>query len=309
MLATLLWSLQSIPLDGSLESVLSLPPPPPPRDTILTVNEVLTRVASHAAAGPLPCPLEEEEEEGCDRGACLDALPDDLLTHVLARLDPASLARSKAVSRRFRHLGMYFAFVNMRLQLYPHQQRGCAWMQQQESSQAESPNPFWKELAAVDPDGGGGRKPIFVNVVDGGIRLAPPERIRWTLGGILADEPGLGKTVTVQALIFKTMGRLPEIRADVVIEYGANGNKELRWVPEHPAGSLGGEGSAAYSTRSSSSSPLPQVPVPRVAAQLVRVGGGQCAQEALPVGPKDSADDQGRRCTRCRLGGAARGTR
>lgn len=50
---------------------------------------------------------------------------------------------------------------------------------------------------------------LWVNVVDGMVLPnAPPPRSE-VRGGMLCDEPGLGKTITVLALLLRTRGLLP----------------------------------------------------------------------------------------------------
>lgn len=49
----------------------------------------------------------------------------------------------------------------------------------------------------------------WVNVVDGVVRTEAPESCRPVRGGLLCDEPGLGKTITVLALLLRTRGILP----------------------------------------------------------------------------------------------------
>lgn len=49
----------------------------------------------------------------------------------------------------------------------------------------------------------------WVNVVDGVVRAEAPESVQPVRGGLLCDEPGLGKTITVLALLLRTRGILP----------------------------------------------------------------------------------------------------
>lgn len=49
----------------------------------------------------------------------------------------------------------------------------------------------------------------WVNVVDGVVRAEAPESSQPVRGGLLCDEPGLGKTITVLALLLQTRGILP----------------------------------------------------------------------------------------------------
>lgn len=50
---------------------------------------------------------------------------------------------------------------------------------------------------------------LWVNVADGMVSANAPARCQPVRGGMLCDEPGLGKTITVLALLLRTRGLLP----------------------------------------------------------------------------------------------------
>lgn len=50
---------------------------------------------------------------------------------------------------------------------------------------------------------------LWVNIVDGMVSSTAPASSRAVRGGMLCDEPGLGKTITVLALLLRTRGLLP----------------------------------------------------------------------------------------------------
>lgn len=50
---------------------------------------------------------------------------------------------------------------------------------------------------------------LWLNAVDGTVWASPPDPCREVRGGLLCDEPGLGKTITVLALLLRTRGLLP----------------------------------------------------------------------------------------------------
>lgn len=50
---------------------------------------------------------------------------------------------------------------------------------------------------------------LWVNVVDGMVREKAPAPCLEVRGGLLCDEPGLGKTITVLSLLLRTRGLLP----------------------------------------------------------------------------------------------------
>ena len=59
---------------------------------------------------------------------------------------------------------------------------------------------------------------LWVNVVDGFVWTSAPAPCPEVRGGLLCDEPGLGKTITVLALLLRTRGLLPgEKRRDSIV--------------------------------------------------------------------------------------------
>jgi hypothetical protein len=70
----------------------------------------------------------------------------------------------------------------------------------------QTPNPesqqfagAWEAFRAAD------NTPFYFSAVDGSISLEPPSLSPDVRGGLLCDEPGMGKTITVIALILKTL--------------------------------------------------------------------------------------------------------
>jgi hypothetical protein len=57
----------------------------------------------------------------------------------------------------------------------------------------------WEAFRAAD------NTPFYFSAVDGSISLEPPSLSPDVRGGLLCDEPGMGKTITVIALILKTL--------------------------------------------------------------------------------------------------------
>lgn len=82
--------------------------------------------------------------------------------------------------------------------------QGC-WKSDKEAGVAGEARHDWRETGPP-PDGEEG---LWVNTVDGMVRSTAPSRCRPVRGGMLCDEPGLGKTITVLALLLKTRGLLP----------------------------------------------------------------------------------------------------
>lgn len=101
-------------------------------------------------------------------------------------------------------------------------------MRDRERGRRDRPHPEFVEITApsatqdVEGYGGGGQESNtstrklalgsdrrWVNVVDGMVSAETPTPCPPVRGGMLCDEPGLGKTITVLALLLRTRGLLP----------------------------------------------------------------------------------------------------
>jgi SNF2 family DNA or RNA helicase len=105
------------------------------------------------------------------------------------------------------HAAVQAVIPGLALRLYPHQVRGVLWMLEHERHQPKGePRPYFQ---AVRTEVG---RVCFINEVTGAIPDKPPPALRDCRGGLLCDEPGLGKTITVLALVLRTHGMLPAPR-------------------------------------------------------------------------------------------------
>jgi len=179
-------------------------PPSADRFTLPSVFDELPRCSEPALPPLLPA----------ERAAplSLGALPLELLRRVLRHLGAADLARAAATCRGLRSLAAESA-PGLALTLFPHQRAAIRWFAAREAPPLLLAHPFIRKLRAFDG------APWFVNVADGDASALPPPALLDVRGGIYADEPGLGKTISALALILRD---------------GASGA-----LPAPPAGALG----------------------------------------------------------------------
>ena len=198
-------------LRGALERLRPRAPTPPPID--------------RAVAAP------RKNGDGTTVGgdAHIGDLPEMALDAVLSRLDPRGCAAfaSTCVGARQR---IDCRAPGLKLRLHPHQEAGLAWMRARErpsgsASMPPLPDPRWIGPMRIEPTphhraDGGERRSVspnnveasdryWVNVLTGEMSTSPPPHYADSPGGLLCDEPGLGKTVTALALVLATRGARP----------------------------------------------------------------------------------------------------
>ena len=212
-------------------------------------------------------------------------LPEDALDAIVARLDARAAAALASTCRGFR-ARLDAAAPGLQLRLHPHQVAGLSWMRRRERCGWGGPSvvdPRWvgpigarttTTATATTTDGGGDvETPYWLNAVSGEMSLAPPPSYVDSPGGLLCDEPGLGKTVTALALILARRGARPPpptgARARFCPEKRAWFYKEAPSLSSGggggggtPAGGAtgerggGGDGTPRRSKRSSSGTPV-----------------------------------------------------
>lgn len=145
-------------------------------------------------------------------------LPEMALDAVLSRLDPRGCAAfaSTCVGARQR---VDCRAPGLKLRLHPHQEAGLAWMRARErpngsASMPPLPDPRWIGPTRIEPEPdqpspSEASDRYWVNVLTGEMSTSPPPHYADSPGGLLCDEPGLGKTVTALALVLATRGARP----------------------------------------------------------------------------------------------------
>jgi hypothetical protein len=129
-----------------------------------------------------------------------DLLSDDVLACILAHVDPADLGTLASVSRALRTAAR-FAVPGLNLTLYAHQRKALDWMIARENKNAYVWNGAWDKFWTSDGT------PFYVNACDGVVSREQPPPVLDTAGGMLCDEPGMGKTITILSLVLKTLRR------------------------------------------------------------------------------------------------------
>ncbi|KAJ7515095.1 hypothetical protein O6H91_23G071000 [Diphasiastrum complanatum] len=133
----------------------------------------------------------------------LHDLIDDVLITIINKLSPKDL---QSITYTCRHTRMLCCEITpyLNLKLFPHQQAAVAWMLQREQNPQKFKNPIVKELQTADGF------QLYLNSITGDLTRDIPTEVVDFRGGLLCDEPGLGKTVTALALILKTQGRFSQ---------------------------------------------------------------------------------------------------
>lgn len=147
-------------------------------------------------------------------------LPTDVLVRIAYTLTARDHCNLGSTHPFFRHL-LSSIVPGMKLRLYPHQVSALRLMQRMERKGVTTPMPLIHRFARKE------QAPFIVvaDLVDGSIyQLERFPRVKRPRGGLLCDEPGLGKTITTLSHILKTLGQQPSLprgkEADVVVVNG-----------------------------------------------------------------------------------------
>ena len=163
------------------------------KTSLSTQQFTLPAVFTHIASNVSPVVFEDAYENDT-------ILSGPTLERVLQFLPEKSLSMVSQTCRRLQ-FQCHRIVPGLVHPLYPHQERALQWMRQRELqtlNQLRISHPLYLP-PTKDAD-------LHLNLQTGIIAAGPAPRGRNVRGGLLCDEPGLGKTITMIALILKSKG-------------------------------------------------------------------------------------------------------
>lgn len=123
-------------------------------------------------------------------------LPLEIWSEIFQLLDKLSLMSAACCCKSFR-FAADTVFPGLKLKLFAHQVNSIHWMMAKERGKLEVENVSWKYYKMAD---------VSLNFVTGELISGSPPVYPSLRGGLLCDEPGLGKTITFIGLILKRLG-------------------------------------------------------------------------------------------------------
>jgi SNF2 family DNA or RNA helicase len=132
-------------------------------------------------------------------------LPMAILENLFSMLSAKEIALASCVCSMFQHLS-YEIVPGLNLSLYPHQYRALKWMLYRETAYKPlSTNSLHPYL--VTSKGANINKQKVIDPVFSKVLFDVQDQTHDCRGGLFCDEPGLGKTITILALILRTQGQ------------------------------------------------------------------------------------------------------
>ena len=142
----------------------------------------------------------------CGRGLSVHTLPEETLIQMLELLEPVQLATVSMVCGSL-HAAAWLCVPGLKLQLYRHQRRAMEWMMTRERQPQRIWNPEVTRFTSR-----AGSEFFFSSKPGSAVLTWEPHTLQElddVKGGLLCDEPGMGKTITVLSLVLKTRRRAP----------------------------------------------------------------------------------------------------
>ncbi|UIZ27176.1 hypothetical protein KXD40_002280 [Peronospora effusa] len=130
-------------------------------------------------------------------------LPANVLQNILCLMNARDLASLSGVCSLFQHMA-YEVVPGLNLVLYEHQRRGLKWMLRRETPSLTSipqPHPFILSSESESESA------VAIDLIQNRVITHPHVMASDACGGMFCDEPGLGKTITMLALILRTKGQ------------------------------------------------------------------------------------------------------
>lgn len=140
----------------------------------------------------------------CTKKFVMTDLPTNVLQHIVCLMSARDFASLSGVCSLFQHLA-YEVVPGLNLVLYAHQRRGLKWMLRRETPSLtckSRPHPF------VISSESNYESATAIDLIENKVIAHPHVIARDACGGMFCDEPGLGKTITMLALILRTKGQM-----------------------------------------------------------------------------------------------------
>ena len=166
---------------------------------------------------------------------CAGDLPEDVVERILGFLDPKCASTLACTCRGFRSR-VEETSPGLALTLHPHQRAALGWMRRRERARLPPIlDPLWKPIDCEDD------RVLWLHTLKGELSDHHPDVYEDSQGGMLCDEPGLGKTVTALALVLARRGWRPS----PPIGYTARKMESCWYYEDTNSGGAGGYGSPA----------------------------------------------------------------
>ncbi|TMW60806.1 hypothetical protein Poli38472_000848 [Pythium oligandrum] len=195
------------------------------QDARFTLSEVFERLTSIVNIDQMPIRDDATyfaRMKRARREFVLTDMPVNILHEVVRMMDARDLAAISSVCTMFQHMA-YEVVPGMKLLLYHHQRKALKWMLYREGSTRADlfrmPHPFLFPSASAPVDSANpqdeGDDLKAIDLIDGQLVR---QNIRSNIamdarGGLFCDEPGLGKTITMLALVLRTRGQRSDVRS------------------------------------------------------------------------------------------------